>query len=604
MAAQVVDELIVTLSLDAEPYEQAEKRVERNTDRTFRKQQDRARVTERVNKDQQRRLRDVAGGVKAFATQVTAAVGIVTGLGVAVGGVLGGFLNFQTALRRQTVGTGLSNKEMQAWSATARRLGADANAGAEALANLAKEQRQGGLTGNAPTLQALARMGVNIDTSRSLQDILGEAQSRYRAAPAGQRQQFEDSLAAQGVSSDLILMIKSETDVREAFSRSLAQATEENRKALDQLADAFESIKATGVSVAGSLLEALKPAIEEGAVRLAEWAVQLGEFTKDLQAAGGGLQGFQETLDKNAPELGAILRTLTDVLSVVVNRFRDTGTALRNLWSWITYYLNKVRAPWGSQGVADDIGQRVSNATGGRGILGAAADWWRQTVADNRARDIAEGRARLPRNIEDGFANLNPHGLPRNIENDGPASGGMTGNAQDLMSKLITQYGLTAQQAAAVVANWSRESGLRSNALNPAGGGTGARGLAQWRGDRTKAFQARYGVLPDQASIDQQVEFAMTDPYERALMQRAFANGGDAQSLGRSYSQLYEAHGNVREDIRRGADAQRLAATYGGTTAGTNVNIQNMTVQTPDASALVGGLQRLGGSQSYNTVIR
>jgi hypothetical protein len=602
MAAQVVDELIVTLSLDAEPYQKVEAQVERSTDRTFRKQQDRARVTDRTNKDQQRRLKDVAAGVRSFGLQVAAAVGVVTGLGAAIGGTLSGFLSFETGLRRQAVGTALSNKQMQAWSATARRLGADASAGAEAIAALAKEQRQGVLTGNAPTLQALARMGVNIDTSRSLQDILGEAQNRYRAAPAGQRQQFEDALSAQGVSADLILMIKSERDVREAFTQSLSQATEENRKALDELADAFESIKATGVSVAGSLLEALKPAIEEGAVRLAEWAVQLGEFTKDLQDAGGGLQGFQEALDKNAPELGAVLRTLTDVLSVVVNRFRDTGTALRNLWSWITYYLNKVRAPWGSQGLADDIGQRVSNATGGRGILGAAADWWRQTVADNRARDIAEGRARLPRNIEDGFPNLNPHGLPRNIENDAPSSG-MTGNAQDLMTKLITQYGLTAQQAAAVVANWSRESGLRSNALNPVGGGTGARGLAQWRGDRTKAFQARYGVLPDQASIDQQVEFAMTDPYERALMQRAFANSGDAQSLGRSYSQLYEAHGNVREDIRRGADAQRLAATYGGT-AGASVSIQNMTVQTPDANALVGGLQRLGGSQSYNTVIR
>lgn len=603
MAAQVVDELIVTLSLDAEPYEQAEKRVERNTDRTFRKQQDRARVTDRINKDQQRRLRDVAGGVKAFATQVTAAVGIVSGLGVAVGGVLGGFLSFQTALRRQTVGTGLSNKEMQAWSATARRLGADANAGAEALANLAKEQRQGVLTGNAPTLQALARMGVNIDTSRSLQDILGEAQSRYRAAPAGQRQQFEDVLAAQGVSADLILMIKSERDVREAFTQSLSQATEENRKALDQLADAFESIKATGISVAGTLLEVLQPAIEEGAVKLSEWATQLAEFTKDLQAAGGGVQGFQEALDKNAPELGAGLNVLTGIVSVVANRFRDTDKALRDFWSWIVYYLNKARNPFGTKGIADSIGDQVSSATDGRGILGAAAEWWRQTVAENRARDIAAGRARLPRNIENDAPNLNPHNLPRNIENDGP-SGGMTGNAQDIMTKLITQYGLTAQQAAAVVANWQRESGLRTNAVNPAGGGTGARGLAQWRGDRTRAFQARYGVLPDQASLDQQVEFAMTDPYERALMQRAFARGGDAQALGRSYSQLYEAHGNVREDIRRGADAQRLAATYGGTAGGTNVNIQNMNVQTPDASALVGGLQRLGGSQSYNTVIR
>lgn len=603
MAAQVVDELIVTLSLDAEPYEQAEKRVERNTDRTFRKQQDRARVTDRINKDQQRRLRDVAGGVKAFATQVTAAVGIVSGLGVAVGGVLGGFLSFQTALRRQTVGTGLSNKEMQAWSATARRLGADANAGAEALANLAKEQRQGVLTGNAPTLQALARMGVNIDTSRSLQDILGEAQSRYRAAPAGQRQQFEDTLAAQGVSADLILMIKSERDVREAFTQSLSQATEENRKALDQLADAFESIKATGISVAGTLLEVLQPAIEEGAVKLSEWATQLAEFTKDLQAAGGGVQGFQEALDKNAPELGAGLNVLTGIVSVVANRFRDTDKALRDFWSWIVYYLNKARNPFGTKGIADSIGDQVSSATGGRGILGAAADWWRQTVAESRARDIAVGRARLPRNIENDAPNLNPHNLPRNIENDGP-SGGMTGNAQDIMTKLITQYGLTAQQAAAVVANWQRESGLRTNAVNPAGGGTGARGLAQWRGDRTRAFQARYGILPDQASLDQQVEFAMTDPYERALMQRAFARGGDAQTLGRSYSQLYEAHGNVREDIRRGADAQRLAATYGGTAAGTNVNIQSMTVQTPDANAFVGGLQRIGGSQNYNTVVR
>lgn len=603
MAAQVVDELIVTLSLDAEPYEQAEKRVERNTDRTFRKQQDRARVTDRINKDQQRRLRDVAGGVKAFATQVTAAVGIVSGLGVAVGGVLGGFLSFQTALRRQTVGTGLSNKEMQAWSATARRLGADANAGAEALANLAKEQRQGVLTGNAPTLQALARMGVNIDTSRSLQDILGEAQSRYRAAPAGQRQQFEDALAAQGVSSDLILMIKSERDVREAFTQSLSQATEENRKALDQLADAFESIKATGISGAGTLLEVLQPAIEEGAVKLSEWATQLAEFTKDLQAAGGGVQGFQEALDKNAPELGAGLNVLTGIVSVVANRFRDTDKALRDFWSWIVYYLNKARNPFGTKGIADSIGDQVSSATGGRGILGAAAEWWRQTVAESRARDIAAGRARLPRNIENDAPNLNPHNLPRNIENDGP-SGGMTGNAQDLMTKLITQYGLTAQQAAAVVANWQRESGLRTNAVNPAGGGTGARGLAQWRGDRTKAFQARYGVLPDQASLDQQVEFAMTDPYERALMQRAFAKGGDAQTLGRSYSEIYEAHGNMREDLRRGADAQRLAATYGGQTAGTQVSIQNMTVQTPDANGFVGGLQRLGGSQSYNTVIR
>lgn len=616
MAAQVVDELIVTLSLDAEPYEKAEARVERATDRTFRKQQDRARVTDRTNKDQQRRLRDVAAGVKAFATQVTAAVGVVTGLGVAVGGVLSGFLSFETGLRRQAVGTALSNKQLQAWSATARRLGADADAGAEAIANLAKERQQFELTGNAPTMQALARMGVNVDRGRSLEDVLAQAQQIYRNAPEGQRQQYENTLAAQGVSSDLILMIKSERDVREAFTQSLSQATEENRKALDQLADAFESMKATSISVAATLLEALQPAIEELAIRLSDSAKQFVQFTKDLQEAGGGLDGLQVALDKNVPMLGRLFegfrleaKFLSDATSVVVNRFRETGQALQDLWSWVTYYLNKVRAPWGSKGLADDIRDRVRSVTGtgeGQTVVQRAVlaldDWWRGETARSR-------RSGLPENIEDGTdprmaasaSNPNPHNLPVNIEG---GVRGMTGNAQDLMTKLITQYGLTAQQAAAVVANWQRESGLRSNALNPAGGGTGARGLAQWRGDRTKAFQARYGVLPDQASIDQQVEFAMTDPYERALMQRAFAKGGDAQALGRSYSEIYEAHGNMREDLRRGTDAQRLAATYGGQTAGTQVSIQNMTVQTPDANGFVGGLQRLGGTQSYNTVIR
>ncbi len=610
MAAQVVDELIVTLSLDAENYRKAEATVERTTDRTFRKQQERARVTDRTNRDQQKRLKDVAAGVRAFGVQVAAAVGVVTGLGVAVGGVLGGFLGFQTALRRQTVGTGLSNKEMQAWSATARRMGADANAGAEAIANLAKERQQIGLGMPAPTLAALGKMGVNIDPARPLQDVLSQAQRIYQNAPAGQRQQYENTLSAQGVSNDLILMIKSERDVREAFTQSLAQATEENRKALDQLADAFESIKATSITVAGTLLEALQPAIEAGAAKLSDWAIKLAEFTKDLQDAGGGVQGFQEALDKNAPELASALRTLGDITSVVTNRFRDTGQALKDLWSWVTWFLNKSRAPWGNKGLADDIGDRVRTVVGagsGQSVSQAigqkVGDWWRTTVADNRARDVAEGRARLPRNIENDAPNLNPHNLPRNIENDAP---GQTVDAQSLMQKLITQHGLTVQEAAAVVANWQRESGLRTNAFNGEGGGTGARGLAQWRGDRSAAFKARYGVMPDQGTVDQQVEFALNDPYERQLLMRSLRAGGTAAEKGRMFSQMYEAHGNVREDIRRGQEAQRLESAYRGTSAaaGGTVNVQTINVQTNNPAEFVGGLQRLDGSQPYNTVIR
>lgn len=607
MAAQVVDELIVTLSLDAEPYEKAEARVERTTDRTFRKQQDRARTTDRVNKDQQKRLKDVAAGVRSFAGQVTAAVGIVTGLGVAVGGALTGLLGFETGLRRQAVGTAMSNKQMQAWGATARRLGADASAGAEAIAALAKERQQFELTGNAPTMQALARMGVNVDRGRPLEDVLAQAQQIYRNAPEGQRQQYENTLAAQGVSSDLILMIKSERDVREAFTQSLSQATEENRKALDALADAFESIKATSVGVAATLLEALQPAIEVGAEKLSQFASDLVQFTQDVKDAGGGVNGFQKALDTNVPLLGKLFegfrleaRLLSEATAVVRQGFREWGQLLSPMIAKVAKFIGY------DTGGSDPSQGKLS--TGQRAAL-AVDQWWNSTVGAARTSNAAAAAG-------------NPYNLPRNIENDGPvniedgsdprmkgASTGSRAGAQDLMTKLITRYGLNAQEAAAVVANWQAESGLKSDAFNPAGGGTGARGLAQWRGDRTKAFQARYGVTPDKASIDQQVEFALTDPYERSLLMKSLRSGnGSAADMGRSVSQYYEAHGNVREDIRRGTEAQRLAATYSGPAAGGpaagGVNIQNMTVTTNDAGAFVGDLQRLPGSQSYNSVIR
>lgn len=624
MAAQVVDELVVTLTLDADNYQQAEVTIERRTASTFRKQQERARMTDRMNRDQQKRLKDVASGVRAFAGQVTAAVGIVTGLGAAVGGALTGLLGFETGLRRQAVGTALSNKQMQAWGATARRLGADASAGAEAIAALAKERQQFELTGNAPTMQALARMGVNVDRGRPLEDVLAQAQQIYRSAPEGQRQQYENTLAAQGVSSDLILMIKSERDVREAFTQSLSQATEENRKALDALADAFESIKATSVGVAATLLEALQPAIEIGAQKLSQFASDLVKFTQDVKDAGGGVNGFQKALDDTVPWLGRLLegfrlegKLLADTTAVITNRFKETGVAIGILVDKVLGWLNMSRAPWGSKPLVDDLRDRWNAATGtnehqttGQRAALALSDWWGNLVGRSRPASAANPNPQgLPRNIENDEANPsnpNPQGLPRNIENDGPPMGAGRASPQDLMSKLITQYGLNAQEAAAVVANWQAESGLKSDAFNPAGGGTGARGLAQWRGDRTKAFQSRYGVTPDKATIDQQVEFALTDPYERNLLIKSLRAGNTAAEMGRSVSQYYEAHGNVREDIRRGTEAQRLAASYAGPNSAPagGVNIQNMTVTSNDPAAFVGGLQRLDGSQSYNTVIR
>lgn len=592
----IVDELVVLLRLNAEEYERAEAKVEQQTDRTFRKQQERARRTDRTNRDQQKRIKDVAAGVRSFARQVTAATAVVTGLGVAVGGILTGFLGFETNLRRQAVGTALSNRQMQAWSATARRMGADAHAGAEAIAALAKERQQFELTGQAPTMQALARMGVNVDKGRSLEDILADAQRIYRGAPAGQRQQFENTLAAQGVSADLILMIKSEIDARDAYTRSYGQAVEENREALDRFADMLESVKAQGLGVASALLEALSPAIEWSAEKLGDLATQVVQFANDLRDAGGSADAFQQALDKNFPKLGHLYEGF-GLLGDAVVGLKDI---LLNAAEWIARklgtgleLLNRVRNPFGTEGVVDSVrnwwngGDPEGPTRMQRAAL--AVDGWLRGAA---ARPDTRGAGGQPWNLENGPAPGTPQ--PRNLENDI-----RPGDANGLMAVLTGQYGLSVAQAAAVVANLQRESGLNPAAVNPAGGGTGARGLAQWRGARSQAFKARYGVMPDQGTVAQQIEFMMTDPYERGLLNRALASG-TAADMGRRFSAVYEAHGDVAEDARRGAMAAQLAGRAGGT----SVHINQMNVQTPNAQEFASGMQRIDTTQPYNTVVR
>lgn len=132
----------------------------------------------------------------------------------------------------------------------------------------------------------------------------------------------------------------------------------------------------------------------------------------------------------------------------------------------------------------------------------------------------------------------------------------------------------------------------------------GAMGIAQLRGERALAFKKRYGVMPNQASMSQQIEFAMTDPYERHLLDKAFAQGGD---LGAAVSRIYEAHGSVAEDLKRGAAANALAASYGDTTTTSTqqVNINGpVTVQANTPQDFVQSIQRLSGVQNYNGAVR
>lgn len=72
----------------------------------------------------------------------------------------------------------------------------------------------------------------------------------------------------------------------------------------------------------------------------------------------------------------------------------------------------------------------------------------------------------------------------------------------------LKSQGYSDAQAAGILGNLTAESGLDTNAFNPAGGGQGAYGLAQWRGPRQTAlrqFAASKGT--DQSDYATQLAF-------------------------------------------------------------------------------------------------
>lgn len=601
MAANIVDELLVLLKLDLGPYRKSQKEVDKHISETERK-------LKKTDEAHNKRVKENTTAVKNFASSLSKlalSVGALLGVGSA-GGLVQAVIaltNFETGLRRAGVSTGQSNRELQAWGSAARRLGADAESGRSAIAALAKEQKQFALTGNAPTMQAFARMGINVSPDSSITDILANAQRVYRGSSKSQQGQIEAGLSASGVSDDLIVMIKSEKDVREEFARSYAESATENRKALDSVTSALEAAKNSALNIANSLATVLQPQIEKFGQWLSEGAQKVSEFVDKVIAAGGGIEGFMKVLDAEAPNLADKLRTtatvfsvLSDVVDLVIFGFKKLGALIGGADRWLDETVAPVKS-W--------IDDNVASLTGGASkTMDASTGWlatslgklWHQRV--NEAKNGDSSVVLAP----DVQARLAAHGAGAAAV--APRGGNAT---QDEVMRGLLARGLTVDQAAAVAANIKHESNYNPAAYNPAGGGIGAHGLFQLRGDRAKAFQARYGKLPSQATLDEQLDFfASSDPEERRSRQAAFAGGGTAAQLGTAVSAKYERHGNVAEDIRRGQTAAAIAGQYGTQQAGgSQININGpVTVQANNPQELVGGIQRVGGATNYNSAVR
>lgn len=121
--------------------------------------------------------------------------------------------------------------------------------------------------------------------------------------------------------------------------------------------------------------------------------------------------------------------------------------------------------------------------------------------------------------------------------------------------------GWSRQQAVGIVASMWGESKLKEHAYNPAGGGKGAIGIAQWRGDRQDQFKKLFGKDLRNATFEEQLKFAQWElTNSEAAAGDMIKRAGTAGQAAMLHSRLYERHGSAAEDQRRAALADQWAA--------------------------------------------
>ena len=134
------------------------------------------------------------------------------------------------------------------------------------------------------------------------------------------------------------------------------------------------------------------------------------------------------------------------------------------------------------------------------------------------------------------------------------AATNITPNAQTAVS-FFQSKGWTKEQSAGIVANLQAESGVNLNpkAFNPAGGGKGAAGLAQWRGQRQTNFETFAGKPLSQATLQEQLAFVdhelKTTEKAAGTKLKATKSAADAAAVVNAY---YERSGGSAESKRIG----------------------------------------------------
>jgi hypothetical protein len=126
-----------------------------------------------------------------------------------------------------------------------------------------------------------------------------------------------------------------------------------------------------------------------------------------------------------------------------------------------------------------------------------------------------------------------------------PGNSSLTGgNNETVAHDYFRQAGWSEAQTDGLLANLKAESGFNPQAFNGAGGGEGAQGIAQWRGDRVRMFHAMFGHDPKDGTFTEQLMFVQWElTHSEKAAGDALRAVGDARRAGYTVNRSYERSG-------------------------------------------------------------
>lgn len=529
--ATIIDALVVTLGLDARDYRKGARDV----------------------RDDNKRMRDeVDQGAKQIDRAGQRAALSFRGLRNEVAGVLLAFTGARSLgdFTRQIVGNdaavgrlasnlGVATEELSAWEGAVKRVGGQSGDIDSAFRTLAGAFQSYQLVGDTGHDADFAGLGL------SLNDLQNPATALLRMADAADRlgrPELVARLQRLGLPESTInLLAKGRGELTRILEeqRKLGVVTDEDSRAAQRLDDAWGKLDA---KIRGEL----RPSITS----LLEGLNSFLEKTDAIEIAGPAVVGVLGALGVAAATAYGPWIALAGAIGAVVIAYNDL-----------------------KRHMSDTPEDTAAFDRRGAELRQRAWDQLRQGDVFGLMGTIGEGFS------ERAFGNggYGPGGRPSE-QGSGAVRPNAGGNVSALYDRLRQRYGK--ERADGIWRGIGAESNWNPNAFNSSGGGQGAYGLGQWRGERLRRLRARYGRNP---TAEQQIEFLMWeleggDPGGASVLRSGTADEALSNYIGLSAGA--NSFGFMRPDMAGRLGDLRRAGYGAGQMGGTTNRSQSVTVGT------------------------